>query len=144
MLASILRAPIVFFDTTPIGRILNMFSRDIETVDVVLPAAVRFCIDTFFGVFAVLVIISYSTPAFLAVILPLFIVYYLMQVTDSKKKMSNPHDNAVDVTSPKRRYSIRIITLHATQNCINHQTLLTSTTFILLSDMSVLYSIYLF
>ena len=86
MLASILRAPIMFFDTTPIGRILNMFSRDIETVDAVLPFAVRFWIDTFLGVLAVLVIISYSTPVFLAVILPLFILYYLIQVTDSKKK----------------------------------------------------------
>jgi len=86
MLASILRAPMMFFDTTPIGRILNMFSRDIDTVDAVLPFAVRLWLDTFFGVLSVLVIISYSTPIFLAVILPLFILYYLIQVIETSIK----------------------------------------------------------
>ena len=32
MLTNVLRSPMAFFDTTPSGRILNRFSRDVDTV----------------------------------------------------------------------------------------------------------------
>jgi len=80
MLANILRAPMMFFDTTPIGRILNRFSQDLATVDVVLPFTVRAWLPTFFNLLATIVIISYSTPIFIAVVVPLLIIYYLIQV----------------------------------------------------------------
>ena len=41
MLANILRGPMEFFDVTPIGRILNRFSKDIDTIDVLLPSNLR-------------------------------------------------------------------------------------------------------
>ena len=37
MLSEILKATVLFFDTNPIGRILNRFSRDIGIVDELLP-----------------------------------------------------------------------------------------------------------
>ena len=83
MLANILRAPMMFFDTTPIGRILNRFSRDMETVDGLLPYTIRSALVTFFNVLATIAVISYSTSIFLSVIVPLLIIYYLIQVGPS-------------------------------------------------------------
>jgi len=76
----------MFFDTTPTGRVLNRFSRDVETVDGVLPNITRVWLLTFFHVLAILIIISYSTPIFLSVAVPLIIVYYLIQVSEVKVK----------------------------------------------------------
>lgn len=37
MLAVVLKAPVLFFDTNPVGRVLNRFSRDIGIMDELLP-----------------------------------------------------------------------------------------------------------
>ena len=79
MLHNVLRSPMSFFDTTPIGRILNRFSRDIETIDNILPSLIRSWINTIFSVVSTIVVISYSTPIFLVVIIPLGILYYFIQ-----------------------------------------------------------------
>lgn len=79
MLYSILRSPMSFFDTTPSGRILNRFSRDVETIDNVLPELIRNWMNSFFVVLAGLFVIAYSTPIFLVVLIPLMIVYYFLQ-----------------------------------------------------------------
>lgn len=68
-----------FFDTTPLGRILNRFSKDVDVIDNVLPMSMRFWMMMFFNTVGVLVTISYSTPIFLAVVLPLGVVYYFVQ-----------------------------------------------------------------
>ncbi|KAL3887247.1 hypothetical protein ACJMK2_027191, partial [Sinanodonta woodiana] len=79
MLAHILRSPMEFFETTPIGRIVNRFSRDVETIDNSLPWNLRMWMNLSFATLSTIVVIGYSTPIFLSVTVPLAILYYLVQ-----------------------------------------------------------------
>ncbi|XP_059172943.1 multidrug resistance-associated protein 1-like [Physella acuta] len=79
MLTSIFRSPMSFFDTTPLGRIMNRFSRDIEVVDNNLPIIIRDYTSTLFICLVTLIIISISTPLFLTLVVPIMILYYLIQ-----------------------------------------------------------------
>ncbi|XP_055295955.1 multidrug resistance-associated protein 1 isoform X2 [Sitodiplosis mosellana] len=79
LLTNVLRWPMELFDTTPVGRVLNRFSKDVDTVDNVLPQVIRSWIMMFFAVLSTLVVISVSTYQFMAVILPIGIVYYFVQ-----------------------------------------------------------------
>ncbi|CAK1601166.1 unnamed protein product [Parnassius mnemosyne] len=80
LLAGVLRAPSIgFFDCTPVGRVLNRFSKDVDVLDNVLPMTLRGWTSCFFAVLGTLFVISLSTPIFMSVILPIGIVYYLIQ-----------------------------------------------------------------
>ncbi|KAG6453078.1 multidrug resistance-associated protein 1 isoform X2 [Manduca sexta] len=80
LLGGVLRAPSIgFFDCTPVGRVLNRFSKDVDVLDNVLPMTLRGWTSCFFSVLGTLFVISLSTPIFLAVILPIGILYYVIQ-----------------------------------------------------------------
>ena len=80
MLSNIMRSPMSFFDTTPSGRIVNRFSSDVAVVDNNLPQTLRMAMTQILSVLSTFFVISYSTPIFLVIILPLGILYYLVQV----------------------------------------------------------------
>ncbi|KAF8979257.1 hypothetical protein BGZ46_005664 [Entomortierella lignicola] len=74
LLSRILNSPVRFFDTTPLGRIMNRFTKDIETVDQeVAPIASNLMFDLL-GTLTVVIVISYITPQFL---FPAFIITIL-------------------------------------------------------------------
>ncbi|XP_063163042.1 ATP-binding cassette sub-family C member 2 isoform X2 [Candoia aspera] len=78
LLSNILRVPMSFFDSTPTGRILNRFAKDIFTVDETIPMSFRSWISCFFMILSTLVIICLATPYFAIIILPLGILYYFI------------------------------------------------------------------
>lgn len=79
LLESSMRMPMSFFDTTPLGRIINRFSKDVDVMDNVLPATIRAWLYFLFSVIGVFVVIGISTPIFLAVVPPLIVIYYFIQ-----------------------------------------------------------------
>ena len=80
LLMNILQLPMSFFDTTPSGRILNRFSKDIHTIDETMPRSLRSFLHNMFSVLAAIVVVSYATPLFMVVIIPLVVLYLLIQV----------------------------------------------------------------
>lgn len=64
-----------FFDTTPLGRIMNRFSKDLYTIDQTLPSTLSMYIVQVFTVAGTFLVICFVTPSFIAVCIPLIILY---------------------------------------------------------------------
>lgn len=79
LLDRILHAPMSFFDTTPLGRIVNRFSTDMDKLDFNIPMYTRFWFFQMTVMLSTLTLISYSTPIFLVVVVPIGIIYFIIQ-----------------------------------------------------------------
>ncbi|SPQ98048.1 unnamed protein product (mitochondrion) [Plasmodiophora brassicae] len=75
----VMRAPVSFFETTPMGRILNRFSKDQDGVDSLLPQSLSSFLQTAASCIATFILICVVTPPFIAILLPLLVVYYYVQ-----------------------------------------------------------------
>lgn len=79
MLLSVIRAPMSFFETTPLGRILNRFSNDIYRIDQLLARVFsQFFSNSIYVCFTLCVII-YNTPPFAILVIPLGLLYLMYQ-----------------------------------------------------------------
>lgn len=79
MLVSVLRAPVRFFDSTPVGRIIQRFSRDIESVDVYLQWSFISVVSCILQVIVSICLISTLVPLMIFVIVPILYAYYIIQ-----------------------------------------------------------------
>ncbi|KAI9013950.1 P-loop containing nucleoside triphosphate hydrolase protein [Phycomyces nitens] len=91
LLDRILRAKVRFFDTTPMGRIVNRFSSDLATIDQEVGPSLSYLLFAVAATLCVVILVSCITPAFLipgTVITILFWLigsYYLKTSRDLKR-----------------------------------------------------------
>ncbi|GFT34184.1 multidrug resistance-associated protein 1 [Nephila pilipes] len=79
VLTNVLKSPMSFFDTTPLGRIVNRFAKDVDTVDVTIPMTLRSWLSCLLQVISTIIVITVQTPIFLVVVFPISIIYYFIQ-----------------------------------------------------------------
>ncbi|KAF9157655.1 Canalicular multispecific organic anion transporter 1, partial [Actinomortierella ambigua] len=79
-LVSVLRARMVFFETTPLGRILTRFSKDVDSIDDTLHSFMNdyfACVFSLLGILALLIIVI---PWMILVVPPLGGLYYFLSI----------------------------------------------------------------
>lgn len=79
MFESILKAPVLFFDRNPIGRILNRFSKDIGHMDDLLPLTFLDFIQTLLLVISVIAVAAAVIPWILIPLVPLSIIFVVLR-----------------------------------------------------------------
>ena len=91
MVTCLLQAPVLFFDTTPAGRILNRFSKDIGCIDEILPKTFLSAIQYLLFVGSAALVPSITNFWLCFVSLPIFLAfvfvtrYYLKTSRDLKR-----------------------------------------------------------
>ncbi|XP_037734012.1 ATP-binding cassette sub-family C member 12 isoform X2 [Chelonia mydas] len=74
----ILLSPMSFFDTTPTGRLMNRFSKDVDELDVRLPFHAENFLQQFFIVISILIIIAIVFPFLLIAVVVLTTIFVIL------------------------------------------------------------------
>lgn len=79
MFNALLKAPMRFFDTNPSGRVLNRFSKDMGTIDEVLPRMLLEAIQILLVMVGILVSVAYANYYMIIVMVVLGIVFIYLR-----------------------------------------------------------------
>lgn len=75
MLDRLLHAPTAFFDVTPVGRVVNRFSSDIDMADNQLAGVFTQTLQPFFQLISIVCLVEIAVPAFLLFYVPVMYWY---------------------------------------------------------------------
>ncbi|KAF5918368.1 hypothetical protein HPG69_011808 [Diceros bicornis minor] len=79
LLHNVLRSPMSFFERTPSGNLVNRFSKELDTVDSMIPQVIKMFMGSLFNVVGACVIILVATPIAAVIIPPLGLIYFFVQ-----------------------------------------------------------------
>ncbi len=91
MVVAILQAPVLFFDSNPVGRILNRLSKDVGCLDELLPKTFLRSIQYVLVAFTSIILPTVTNPWLLFLFVPLIVVvvyisrYYLKTSRELKR-----------------------------------------------------------
>ena len=81
LLDRLLRAKVAFFDTTPSGRILNWFTKDVDNIDNQMPRNLWFFSSSMLRIWSLLILIIVCLPIVLLTFIPIVIVSLILLVS---------------------------------------------------------------
>lgn len=76
---AVLGAPLRFFDSTPVGRILNRFSRDVDSIERNLPWSFEQTVKALFATIGSVAVLLVVMPPLLLVVAPVVYVFFKLQ-----------------------------------------------------------------
>nr|XP_020828093.1 multidrug resistance-associated protein 6 isoform X6 [Phascolarctos cinereus] len=79
LLHDVARSPMIFFEQTPIGNLLNRFCKETDAMDAVIPDKFKSVLGFLFGLLEVILVIVVTTPLAAVVVLPLMALYIGLQ-----------------------------------------------------------------
>ncbi|XP_015498134.1 multidrug resistance-associated protein 6 isoform X2 [Parus major] len=79
LLSNVMRSPMLFFEQTPIGHLLNCFSKDMDAVDSVIPDKLKSVLGFLFNLLEIYLVIVVATPWAVMAIVPLTVLYAAFQ-----------------------------------------------------------------